>query len=377
MPGCGLSLLARPAVAVALRAAKHRPFGVPSLSRTRPGDEGAYTWSRGSAMPVIEARELVKDFPVRRRAPGMLAAIGGLLRPAREWKRAVDHVTFQIEQGEAVGYVGPNGAGKSTTIKLLTGLLWPTEGEARVMGLVSSRHRTGIARQIGVVFGQRTQLWWDLPVADSFELLRDIYAVPSAEYAARRDEFVELLDLGELLKVPVRQLSLGQRMRAELVAALLHGPAILHLDEPTIGLDVLAKERIRSALAHLNREKGVTILLASHDLDDIDRLCRRVLVIDQGRLVFDGSLDEIKKAYGQERTLVADLEDDGGEAPECVGATLVRKEGTRHWFRFARNELTAAEVISSLASRHRIIDLTVEEPDIEYVISRIYREARP
>ena len=245
MPGCGLSLLARPAVAVALRAAEHRPFGVPSLSRTRPGDEGAYTWSRGSAMPVIEARELVKDFPVRRRGPRMVAALGGPLRPAREWERAGDHATLPISQGEAGGCGGPKGGGKSPTIKLLTGLLWPTEGEARVMGLVSSRHRTGIARQIGVVFGQRTQLWWDLPVADSFELLRDIYAVPSAEYAARRDEFVELLDLGELLKVPVRQLSLGQRMRAELVAALLHGPAILHLDEPTIGLDEIGRASCR------------------------------------------------------------------------------------------------------------------------------------
>ncbi|HUU53353.1 MAG TPA: ATP-binding cassette domain-containing protein [Armatimonadota bacterium] len=326
-------------------------------------------------MAVIEARELVKDFPVRRRGAGMLAAVRSLLRPVRDWKRAVDHVTFEIEPGEAVGYVGPNGAGKSTTIKLLTGLLWPTEGEARVMGICSSRRRTSIARHIGVVFGQRTQLWWDLPVADSFELLRDIYAVPESEYAPRHEELVELMGLGELLKVPVRQLSLGQRMRAELAAALLHGPGILYLDEPTIGLDVIAKERIRSALAHLNREKGVTILLASHDLDDIDRLCRRVLVIDQGRLVFDGSLDAIKEAYGQERTLVVDLEEDGGERPECSGARLVRKEGARYWFRFARDERTAADVISSIASRHRIIDLTVEEPDIEYVIARIYREA--
>jgi ABC-2 type transport system ATP-binding protein len=328
-------------------------------------------------MAIIEARDLVKDFPVRRRAPGMLAAIGSLFRRVSEWKRAVDHVTFEIEPGEAVGYVGPNGAGKSTTIKLLTGLLWPTAGEARVMDLPSSHRRTAIAQHIGVVFGQRTQLWWDLPVADSFELLRDIYAIPSAEHAARRDELAELLQIHDLLQVPVRQLSLGQRMRTELAAALLHGPPILYLDEPTIGLDVIAKERIRAALAHLNRQRGVTILLASHDLDDIDRLCSRVLVIDHGRLVFDGSLDDIKNTYGQERTLVVDLEDHGGEMGEVPGITLVRKEGARSWFRFGRSEHTAADVISRIASQHRIIDLTVEEPDIEYVISRIYQEPRP
>jgi ABC-2 type transport system ATP-binding protein len=327
-------------------------------------------------LAIIEAKGLVKDFPVRKRAPGMLAALGSLLRPVSEWKRAVDHISFEIGEGEAVGYVGPNGAGKSTTIKLLTGLLWPTAGEARVMGMRSSERRASVLKCIGVVFGQRTQLWWDLPVADSFDLLRDIYAVPAAEYRSRRDELSELLGLQDLLQVPVRQLSLGQRMRAELVAALLHGPPILYLDEPTIGLDVVAKERMRTALAHLNRDKGVTILLASHDLDDIDRLCRRVMVIDHGRLVFDDSLEEIKRAYGEERTLVVDLEDDGQAIVAPEGAALVKSEGTRHWFRFARDERTAADLISSVAAKHRIIDLTVEEPDIEYVISRIYQEVR-
>jgi len=328
-------------------------------------------------MALIEAHDLVKDFPVRHRAPGMLSAIGSLVRPIRDWKRAVDHVTFAIGRGEAVGYVGPNGAGKSTTIKLLTGLLWPTAGETRVMGLSSSQRRTAIARHIGVVFGQRTQLWWDLPVGDSFELLRDIYTVARADYSARREQLAELLGIGPLFQVPVRQLSLGQRMRVELAAALLHGPSILYLDEPTIGLDVVAKERMRTALAHLNRDQQVTILLASHDLDDIDRLCSRVLVIDCGRLVFDGALDEIRDAYGQERTVVVDLEEGELDAGQFPGTTLVRKEGARHWFRFSRNERTAAEVIGSIASRHRIIDLTVEEPDIEYVISRIYRESQP
>ena len=327
-------------------------------------------------MAIVEAEDLVKDFPVRQRGPGMLAALGSLLRPVRDWKRAVDHVSFQIEAGEAVGYVGPNGAGKSTTIKLLTGLLWPTSGEARVKGISSSRRRTEIARHIGVVFGQRTQLWWDLPVMDSFELLRDIYGVPGAEYASRKDELVELLGIGDLLQVPVRQLSLGQRMRVELAGALLHGPPILYLDEPTIGLDAVAKERIRTGLADLNQEKGVTILLASHDLDDIDRLCSRVLVIDTGRIVFDGSLDQIREAYGQERTVVVDLAEDGSAPPRPPGATLVRREGARYWFRFNRAEHTAAEIINSIATDHRILDIAVEEPDIEYVIRRLYREAR-
>ncbi len=326
-------------------------------------------------MAIIEARELVKDFPVRRRAPGMLAALGSLVRPASDWKRAVDQVSFGIEQGEAVGYVGPNGAGKSTTIKLLTGLLWPTSGSATVMGLPSSRRRTEIARHIGVIFGQRTQLWWDLPVLDSFDLLRDIYGIPEADYRSRRDELSELLELQELFQVPVRQLSLGQRMRAELVGALLHDPPILYLDEPTIGLDVVARERMRAALAQLNQEKGVTILIASHDLDDIDRLCSRVIVIDRGRLVFDGSLEAMKQAYGQERTVIVDLEEESGSI-EVDGASLVRREGTRHWFRFARGQRTAAEVITSIARSHRIIDLTIEEPDIEYVISRIYGQSQ-
>lgn len=327
-------------------------------------------------MAIVEARDLVKDFPVRRRAPGMVAALASLVRPATEWKRAVDHISFEIDKGEAVGYVGPNGAGKSTTIKLLTGLLWPTSGEARVMGLLSSRRRTEIAHHIGVVFGQRTQLWWDLPVADSFDLLRDIYGLSESAYRRQRDDLTEVLDLGDLLSVPVRQLSLGQRMRCELAAAFLHAPSILYLDEPTIGLDVLAKERLRRALARLNQEQGVTILLASHDLDDINRLCRRVMVIDQGRLVFDGSLDHIKQTYGPERTLVADLEDDGRAVTAPEGASLIRKEGSRHWFRFARDQRTAAEVIAALAKSHHILDLTVEEPDIEQVISRIYEEPR-
>jgi ABC-2 type transport system ATP-binding protein len=327
-------------------------------------------------MAIIEARELVQDFPMRKRGPGMLAALGSFVRPVNEWKRAVDHISFEIGEGEVVGYVGPNGAGKSTTIKLLTGLLWPTAGEARVMGMRSSERRASVLKCIGVVFGQRTQLWWDLPVADSFDLLRDIYTVPAAEYHPRLAELSELLGLQDLLQVPVRQLSLGQRMRAELVAALLHGPPILYLDEPTIGLDVVAKERMRKALAHLNQEKGVTILLASHDLDDIDRLCRRVMVIDRGRLVFDGSLAEIKRTYGEERTLVVDLQDDGQEVLAPEGAALIKSEGTRHWLRFVRDERTAADVIGSIAAKHRIIDLTVEEPDIEHVISRIYQEAR-
>ena len=327
-------------------------------------------------MAVIEARDLVKDFPVRRRAPGMLAALVSLLRPITDWTRAVDGVSFEINQGEAVGYVGPNGAGKSTTIKLLTGLLWPTSGHARVMGLESGWRRTQIARHIGVVFGQRTQLWWDLPVADSFDLLRDIYQVSVHDYRRRLDQLADLLELGDLLQTPVRQLSLGQRMRAELAAALLHRPPILYLDEPTIGLDVVAKERIRTALADLNRDHGVTILIASLDLDDIDRLCKRVMVIDRGRLIFDGSLDRIKQTYGPERTLVVDLENGGTELAEVEGARLVRREGARHWLRFARDEKTAAEVISSIAASHRILDLTVEEPDIEYVISRIYQESK-
>ncbi|MFF7228683.1 ATP-binding cassette domain-containing protein, partial [Streptomyces sioyaensis] len=245
---------------------------------------------------LIEVDGVEKVFSVRRKA--------GRLRRVREEVRAVDGISFRVSRGEMVGYIGPNGAGKSTTIKMLTGILVPSGGRLRVAGLDPARERTRLARRIGVVFGQRTTLWWDLPLKDSYELVRRMYRVPDAVYRANLERCVELLDLAPLLAVPVRQLSLGQRMRGDIAAALLPDPEVLYLDEPTIGLDVISKAKVRAFLHEVNAERGTTVLLTTHDLTDIEQLCCRVMVIDHGRLVYDGGLDGLRTAGGGERTLV-------------------------------------------------------------------------
>ena len=314
---------------------------------------------------MIELEGVEKTFVVRERK--------GLLRRARREIRAVDGISFRVEPGELVGYVGPNGAGKSTTVKMLTGVLVPSAGRISVAALDPTRQRVRLARRIGVVFGQRVQLWWDLPLRDSFELLRHIYRVPEARYRENLEAFVDLLELGPLLETPVRQLSLGQRMRGELTASLLHDPELLFLDEPTIGLDVVAKGRVREFLARQNEERGLTVLLTTHDLDDIERLCRRLIVIDHGRVIYDGDLETLKARYGPERTLVVDLEE---PAPplEVEGARVVRVEGARQWLAFRRDEVSAARLTAAVAERAPLVDLAIEEPDIEDVIRRIYTD---
>jgi ABC-2 type transport system ATP-binding protein len=317
---------------------------------------------------LIEVKDLQKTFSLSRRRGGALL---GLL-----WRESVDiqavaGISFSIAAGEMVGYVGPNGAGKSTTIKMLTGILQPTGGQIRVDGLNPSHDRIELARRIGVVFGQRTQLWWDLPLVDSLELLRHIYRVPLDAYRARVRRFTELLDLGPFLDTPVRQLSLGQRMRGDLAAALLHEPPILYLDEPTIGLDVVAKARMREFLAHINREQGVTVLLTTHDMADIGRLCSRLMIIDRGRLIYDGSLEAIRERFGSARTVVVDLEEE--EPPLVVAnASVTRVEGPRQWLRFQRGDTTAAQVVSAVAATSRLVDLSIEEPEIDDIIRQIY-----
>jgi ABC-2 type transport system ATP-binding protein len=314
-------------------------------------------------MALIRLDSVEREFVVYRRE--------GRVRRRREVVRAVDGISFDVAAGEIVGYIGPNGAGKSTTIKMLTGILMPTAGTVRVDGLDPQRSRTELAMRMGVVFGQRNQLWWDLPLRDSFDLLRHVYRVPAAQHADRLAEFVDLLDLGTFLDTPVRQLSLGQKMRGEITAALLHGPSILYLDEPTIGLDVVSKSRVREFLARVNKDLGVTIVLTTHDLSDVERLCSRVMVIDLGRLVYDGTVGDLKARHGQYRTLVVDLEAANG--PLAVdGAEVVRIEGPRQWLRFHRDHTTAAELIAGIARTTPVVDLTVEEPLIEDVIARLY-----
>src|SRR6266511_3183308 len=322
-------------------------------------------------MSLIEVENLRKTFTVAVRRDGRFGAVKSLL--ARQYRHvsAVDGVSFHVAAGEMVGYIGPNGAGKSTTIKMLTGILVPSGGRIAVDGRVPHQQRVEHVRRIGVVFVQRTQLWWDLPTIESFELLRHIYRIPAARWRANLAEFTALLELGPFLETPVRQLSLGQRMRADLVAALLHEPAILILDEPTIGLDVVAKERIRQFLASINRGRGVTVILTTHDLEDITRLCQRVVLIDHGHVIYDGGLEDLRTRFGRQRTLVVDL-DEPANGMRIANAEVVRHEGLRIWLRFDREATTAAALIADVAARYRIRDLTVEEPAIEGIVRGIY-----
>jgi len=287
--------------------------------------------------------------------------------------RAVDGLSFAVERGAIVGYIGPNGAGKSTTVKLLTGILVPSAGRVSVAGLIPAKQRITLARRIGAMFGQRVQLWWDLPLIDSFDLLRHIYRIPEERYRQNLTEFRELLELDPFLRTPVRQLSLGQRIRGEVVAAMLHDPEVVFLDEPTIGLDVVAKQRVREFLTAANRERGVTVMLTTHDLADIERLCSRILILDRGRLVYDGGLEALKARYGGERTLVVDLEE-SGPALRVTDARVTRVDGPRQWIAFDRERTNAARLAAEVASQAALRDLTVEEPDIEDVVRRIYAE---
>jgi ABC-2 type transport system ATP-binding protein len=307
---------------------------------------------------MIEVEGLRKEFVVRR----------GRFRRERHVVTAVNGISFRVDRGELLGYLGPNGAGKSTTIKMLTGILVPTGGHISVAGLEPSRKRVELAHRIGAMFGQRIQLWWDLPLRDSFELLRHIYRVPADRHRTNLARFREVLELDAFLDTPVRQLSLGQRIRGELTAAMLHAPELLFLDEPTIGLDVVAKQRVRDFLVEINREDGVTVMLTTHDLGDIERLCNRLLVIDHGSLIWDGGIPELKERYGGERTLVIDLEE---PAPPLVveGAVVDRVDGPRQWLRFKGS---ASEITSRVAEAARLVDLQVQEPDIEEIVRRIY-----
>jgi ABC-2 type transport system ATP-binding protein len=315
---------------------------------------------------LIEVEDVRRTFTVRVRA--------GRLRREKKEVQAVAGLSFKVEAGECVGYIGPNGAGKSTTIKMLTGILVPSAGRLRVAGVDPARERTTLARRIGVVFGQRTTLWWDLPLRDSYELARRIYRIPDARYRANLDRCVELLDLGELLDTPVRQLSLGQRMRGDLAAALLHDPQVLYLDEPTIGLDVISKSKVRAFLREVNTELKTTVLLTTHDLTDIEQLCDRVMVIDHGRLVHDGGLDALHAVGGSERTLVVDLAEPRPPI-DVPGARVVRVEGPRQWLAFPARA-SAAPLVAAVAAGYPLLDLSVQEPAIEDVIARMYTDGR-
>ncbi|MEJ3746453.1 ATP-binding cassette domain-containing protein [Actinomycetes bacterium KLBMP 9797] len=320
---------------------------------------------------MVSAENVSREFRVTRRS--------GRLRRRREVVRAVDSVSFTVRPGEAVGYVGANGAGKSTTIKMLTGVLVPSSGRAVVCGLDPVRRRRELAQRIGVVFGQRSQLWFDLPLRDSFDLLHAIYRVPPSVRRQRLEECVELLDLGPLLPVPVRQLSLGQRMRGEVTAALLHAPEVLFLDEPTIGLDLHSKSRLIDFLDDLRRRRGTTLLLTTHDLNDIQRLCQRLIVIDHGTLLVDGSLAALRDEMLPHRVLVVDFVEPQPSMVDLPGvvADATDAGGRRHELTFRRGRTTAAELIAAVARRAPVRDVALLEPTIEDLVKRLYTARDP
>jgi ABC-2 type transport system ATP-binding protein len=325
---------------------------------------------------IVRTVGLRKQFVLHDQAPGLLGAVRSLFSTRSRTVDAVLDATFAIEPGEFVGYVGPNGAGKSTTLKMLTGILLPSGGQVEVCGVVPHRERMQLAASIGVVFGQRTQLWWDLPAGEGFSLLARIYRIGPADFARRLGELTERLGLADLLPVQVRKLSLGQKMRCELAASLLHAPRLLLLDEPTIGLDVVVKDELHKFLRELNRERGTTVLLTSHDLDDIERLCRRVIVIDRGRVLHDGDLASLRTRYGHHRKVVLQLRDPlDGPLPLPDGARVVEQQGRRLVLDVDVDRGSVPELLRTLLAAHDVVDLSVHEAGIEDVVKRMYRES--
>jgi ABC-2 type transport system ATP-binding protein len=320
---------------------------------------------------MIEVEHLCKSFQIRKHHQGTMSVLRNFLSRDTRTIKAVDDISFTVTKGEVVGYLGPNGAGKSTTIKMLTGLLVPSSGTLNVNGFVPWQSRQKYVSSIGAVFGQRTTLWWDLPVIESLQLLQYIYKVPETTFKQNLAEFERVLELREFITAPVRSLSLGQRMRADLCAALLHNPVLLFLDEPTIGLDVVAKERIRQFIKHVNKIRETTVLLTTHDLSDVQKLCQRVMIIDQGKLLFDGALDTLQLRFGGKWQLVVDFTEVYQDV-KVEGAEVVRLEGLRAIYAFDRSRLSASDLISRISAHYSIRDISVQEPDIEVTIRNIY-----
>lgn len=321
-------------------------------------------------MPVIEVKNLKKQFKSVRKQKGLKGAIKGLFRPEKKIVTAVDDISFSIERGEIVGYIGPNGAGKSTTVKMMSGILRPTSGEILVNGISPVKDRKAVVKHLGVVFGQRTQLYWDLRLGESFELLKRIYDVPDDVYNENMAMMDEILDLKSIVDTPVRQLSLGQRMRGDLAAAMLHSPDVLFLDEPTIGLDVDAKHAIRRFIKEINETRKTTIILTTHDLGDIQELCKRIIIINKGVVIEDGSLDELIDRIAPYRQLVIDFYTE--QHIEHPKAEIVSSEGSRTVYRFMKNEITAAALIEYIGSKAKIKDIRLEEASIDDIIRVAY-----
>ena len=331
---------------------------------------------------MIKVENLSKEFKSNKKYPGFKGAIKSFFSMEYIIKKAVDNISFEIEDGEIVGYIGANGAGKSTTIKMMTGILTPSSGTISINGLIPYENREKNAKDIGVVFGQRTQLWWDLPLSETFSLLKDIYDVNDKDYKERMEFLNEVLEINEFILSPVRTLSLGQRMRADLAAALLHNPKIIYLDEPTIGLDVVVKEKVRSAIKEINKKYGTTVILTTHDLNDIEELCNRIIIIDNGIKIYDGSLSDIKDSYGYITTIEVQVKSlKGNENFDINNEMNISKENlemkvleNKIIVRFNRNFTNQAEIISKIISKFDVLDFSIIETSIEEIIKKIYRK---
>ncbi|SCZ09518.1 ABC transporter ATP-binding protein [Alkaliphilus peptidifermentans] len=327
-------------------------------------------------MAAIIVKHLSKEFKIQERLPGLKGCIQGLVNRKYITKTAVDDISFEIDKGEIVGYIGPNGAGKSTTIKMLSGILVPSKGVIKVNGIIPHKNRIENTKKIGVVFGQRTQLWWDIPIIESYQLMKHMYKIPNNQYEENINFFSNILGLGDFFKVPVRQLSLGQRMRADLCAALLHNPDILYLDEPTIGLDVVVKDNIRKFIKEINLIKKTTIILTTHDMADIEKLCSRVMVIDRGKLMYDGNLQILKNRYGTIESISAVVLSPNVDINKLYlpGVIEVKYNNQSINIKYDKTTLDSVEIIKKLMDNGKIKDLVIEGVEIDEVIRAMYKE---
>jgi ABC-2 type transport system ATP-binding protein len=326
-------------------------------------------------MAIIEVNRVCKDFHVHTRRPGILSSVKSLFWREYEVKKAVQDISFQIAQGELVGYIGPNGAGKSTTVKMLSGILVPTSGSILVDGRTPHLNRQENARHMGVVFGQRSQLYWDLPMVETFDLYRKMYRIDEPRFRENVAFYVDLLDMQEFLHRPVRQLSLGQKMRANLAVALLHDPKIVYLDEPTIGLDVVGKSRIRRFLREVNEQKKTTVILTTHDMDDIEEICNRIIMIHEGRILFDGLLADFKRKFSKGHMLTVECAQADVSVPD-PRLRVIRDQDGRASILFQPNEITVVEAVTCVMQHNRVLDLGIREPEIEEIIREFYEDMK-
>ncbi|MDD5930485.1 MAG: ATP-binding cassette domain-containing protein [Spirochaetales bacterium] len=323
-------------------------------------------------MSFIEVKNISKEFKVNKRSAGIPGMIANMFVPKFEIKKAVNDLSFTIEKGEMVGFIGPNGAGKSSTIKMLSGILCPDKGSITVGGFIPYKQRKAYVGNIGVVFGQKSQLQWDLPVIDSFELLRAIYRIPEEKYKRNLERFTEMLDMKSFINQPVRQLSLGQRMRSDIVASLLHSPEIVFFDEPTIGVDIIGKETIRSFIKELNEQDKVTMIFTTHDMQDIEQTCKRIIIIDKGSLMYDGSLQEIRSKYGTTRRLIAEFNEETKIEP-IKNVIIEDLKDRKASFTFDNNVVDVNKLMHEILEKYSVHDVTVAEPEIESIIQKMYK----